>query len=71
MGLDCPKVRLIFHYGVPSDVEIYIQEVGRARRDGQECYAVALYSKKLSECSNTMVAYAQCTNCRRDTVFEF
>ena len=45
MALDCPNVRLVLHYGVPSDVETYIQEVGRAGRDGQECYAVALNSK--------------------------
>jgi superfamily II DNA/RNA helicase len=31
MGLDCPDVHLILHYGVPFDVETYIQQViGRA-----------------------------------------
>ena len=30
MGLDCPNVRHIIHWGPPSDVGAYIQETGRA-----------------------------------------
>ena len=34
MGLDCPNVRHIVHWGAPCDVEQYVQETGRAGRDG-------------------------------------
>ena len=34
MGLDCPNVRRVFHWGASPDIELYIQETGRAGRDG-------------------------------------
>lgn len=34
MGVDCINVRQIVHWGVASDVESYVQESGRAGRDG-------------------------------------
>ncbi|XP_003389188.1 PREDICTED: uncharacterized protein LOC100639792 [Amphimedon queenslandica] len=46
MGVNCPDVRLVIHYGVPSDVETYVQQIGRSGRDGKESYAVLLHSKK-------------------------
>ena len=39
MGVDCINVRQIIHWGVASDVESYVQESGRAGRDGKIAYA--------------------------------
>ena len=45
MGMDCPNVHQIIHWGPPSDLESYIQETGRAGRDRNVAYAVLYFSK--------------------------
>jgi len=46
MGIDKPDVRLVIHYDLPSHIESYYQEAGRAGRDGQTAYAVLLFNPK-------------------------
>ncbi len=44
MGIDKANVRTVVHLDLPASLEAYYQEAGRAGRDGQKAYAVALYN---------------------------
>jgi len=46
MGLDLPNVRLVVHWQHPASVEDYLQEFGRAGRDGAPAVAVLLTDAK-------------------------
>jgi ATP-dependent DNA helicase RecQ len=45
MGLDIKNVRLVIHWQHPSSVEDYLQEFGRAGRDGNASVAVLLHDQ--------------------------
>ncbi|WP_079709900.1 RecQ family ATP-dependent DNA helicase [Paraliobacillus ryukyuensis] len=44
MGINKTNVRLIIHYHIPTQIESFIQEVGRAGRDGLSSVSVVLYA---------------------------
>lgn len=43
MGINKPNIRLVIHYHLPTQLESFIQEVGRAGRDGEDSVSVILY----------------------------
>ncbi len=80
MGVDKGDIRTVIHLDIPSDIESYLQETGRAGRDGMSADAVALVTH--SDRTRAMLlrndhplrlltgALVQQTRCRRAALLE-
>ena len=70
LGVDCPDIRTVIHWGVPSTIEEYVQETGRAGRDGEGAEAVLYEGKVGKNCTKKMKNYVSNTEtCRRRFLF--
>ncbi len=70
MGINCHDVWQVFSFGLPSDIESYVQEVGRTGRDGLPSLATLI--KKKSDrryIEKEMMTYVNFTSCLRDALF--
>jgi len=57
MGIDKPNVRLVVHISIPNSLENYVQESGRAGRDGIMSRAVII--EEPADLSNTEAFYTK------------
>lgn len=87
MGIDKTDVRKVIHYNMPTDLEGYYQEAGRAGRDGLESEAILLFGKQDIVSSkflignsqdptsisrlDTMIQYANQTSCLRRFILNY
>ena len=66
MGVNCKGVRRVIHFGPSKNIEQYVQESGRAERDGEDSTCIILYNGLLSaNCEKEMKEYLQSERCRR------
>ena len=81
MGMDKSNIRTVIHVALPSSVEAYLQESGRAGRDRAPCRAILLYhpedrerekenpNREIRERYEKLLAFAGDTNhCRRESL---
>ena len=51
MGVNIPNVERVCHFGIPDTVEEYVQEIGRAGRDGRKSHGILYFkSYHLAHC---------------------
>lgn len=71
LGVDCPDIRTVIHWGLPCTIEEYVQETGRAGRDGGHAEAILYQGKIAQTCTKIMKNYASNLDiCRRKFLFK-
>lgn len=54
LGIDKPDIRYIIHYQAPASLEQYVQEAGRAGRDGRRANCILLFDPSDREVHETL-----------------
>ena len=72
MGVDCKEVHRTIHFGPAKNVECYMQESGRAGRDGKQSTAFLLYQGlQLVHVEKDMKEYVKHKDCRRKFLLKY
>lgn len=57
MGVNKPNVRYVIHFHFPTQIESYLQEIGRAGRDGEKSIAILLHSPFDQELPQSLIKH--------------
>ncbi|WP_077618636.1 RecQ family ATP-dependent DNA helicase [Bacillus sinesaloumensis] len=71
MGVNKSDIRYVIHFHFPSQMEAYIQEIGRAGRDGQPSVGILLYSEVDREIPQGLLKYEFPTKDQTRLVIEY
>jgi ATP-dependent DNA helicase RecQ len=70
LGINGKGITTIIHHSPPSEVDEYIQEIGRAGRDGENCVAT-LFMNSNRNVSQEMKTFLTLNKCRRINLTRF
>src|SRR5262245_55253928 len=59
LGIDKPDIRYIIHYQAPASLERYLQEAGRAGRDGHAARCILLFDESDLEIQEHLLALSR------------
>ncbi len=73
LGMNCPDIHQVIHWGLPQDAETYVQESGRAGRDGKQAISFIIKQPRDLDrrfTSEQMIEYCQNKSvCRRSILY--
>lgn len=70
MGVDKKDIRTVIHLEPSPSVEAYVQEAGRAGRDGRTAHAYLLWSPEDARKKGALTAFAEAKSCRRQILLD-
>ena len=71
LGVDKKSIRTVIHYGLPDDIEEYLQESGRAGRDGETSTAWVLVDEMTpEERQSPLISIFKGRTCRRQALLK-
>jgi ATP-dependent DNA helicase RecQ len=71
MGVNKQNIRYVIHFHFPLQIESYLQEIGRAGRDGEKSIAITLYSQAESELQLSLITREYPTIAHLNKVLKF
>ena len=71
MGVDKPDIRSCIHLDAPGKIEFFIQEAGRAGRNGEAATSVLLWNDGDKRRAPALAGYAESTTCRRQYLLDY
>ena len=76
MGVDLPNVKEVIHISPPSNIENYVQEIGRAGRSGSQSFATLYYNNSdiasnITHIDKNMKQYCRETLCLRKYLMNY
>ena len=70
MGIDCHNIYKIILWGAPIELEQYVQEIGRAGRDGMRSEAILMYGQSNKYVKQSMKSYGENKlKCQRNMLY--
>lgn len=66
MGIDKPNIRYTIHFGIPSSIEAFYQEAGRAGRDGEKSMSYIILSNDAPERNGELIETTEVENLKKE-----